>query len=53
MIEEEPILTVDQLPDDPLKMPPPYWRSGGAIFHIQDALEELVVLLQKFNTPPR
>ena len=47
MLEEERSLTVDQFPDDPLKMPPPYWRGGGAIFHIQDALEELVALLQK------
>jgi hypothetical protein len=41
----EKIITLDQLPDDPLKMPPPYWRGNGAIFHILDALENLVELL--------
>src|SRR4051794_19769330 len=34
---EDPV-SVDELPDDPMKMPPPYWRSGGAIFHIEAAL---------------
>lgn len=45
--EHQKILSVDQLPDDPLKMPPPYWRSGGAIFHLQDALWELESLLEE------
>jgi len=39
------IITLDQIPDDPLKMPPPYWRSGGAIFHILDSLTDLPELL--------
>lgn len=39
--------SVDKLPDDPFKMPPPYWRGSGAIFHILDALEELLNLLKK------
>jgi hypothetical protein len=30
--DEEKIVTVDQLPDDPLKMPPPHWRGGGVFF---------------------
>jgi len=34
-------LGIDELPDDPLAMPPPYWRSGGAIFHLKHALGEL------------
>jgi len=32
---------VGLLPDDPLKMPPPYWRSGSAIFQILAAVGEL------------
>jgi hypothetical protein len=39
------IITSDQIPDDPLKMPPPYWRSGSAIFHLLDALTDLPELL--------
>ena len=38
--------TVDQLPEDPLKMPPPYWRSSGVIFQITSALEDLCKLLR-------
>ena len=43
----ETILTADHLPDDPLKMPPPYWRASSAIFHLEDALEGLQILLQE------
>lgn len=42
--------SVDEIPDDPMKMPPPYWRSSGAIFHIQAALKELERLLKRL--PP-
>lgn len=45
--EEKRIVTVDELPDDPLKMPPPYWRGGGAIFHLEYALWALEDLLQQ------
>jgi hypothetical protein len=38
--------SVDQLPVDPLRMPPPYWRSGGASFQLTDALTTLVGLLE-------
>ena len=41
------IITLDQLPDDPLTMPPPYWRSGCAIFLALDALMDLPKLLSK------
>jgi hypothetical protein len=41
----ERIATTDQLPDDPLQMPPPYWRGSGAVFHIEAALADLVALL--------
>lgn len=34
-------VSVDELPDDPLSMPPPHWRCSGAIFHILAALEAL------------
>ena len=33
---------IDRIPDDPLAMPPPFWRSAGAIFHILRALDQLV-----------
>ncbi|CAH1385362.1 hypothetical protein [Candidatus Nitrotoga sp. M5] len=46
-IEPERILSVDQLPDDPMKMPPPYWRGSGAIFHLSDALQELERLMHQ------
>jgi len=45
--EEKKVNTVDELPDDPLQMPPPYWRGGGAIFQLVDALRELEGLLQR------
>lgn len=38
--------SVADLPDDPLKMPPPYWRSGGTIFQITESLSELCTLLR-------
>lgn len=38
--------SVDQLPADPLRMPPPYWRSSGASFQLTDALSILVELLK-------
>jgi hypothetical protein len=44
-ISPERIATTDQLPDDPLQMPPPYWRGSGAVFHIEAALADLVALL--------
>jgi hypothetical protein len=47
MSEEPRFVSVDELPDNPLKMPPPYWRSGGASFHIEDALERLAELLHE------
>jgi hypothetical protein len=44
---EEPveIRTTEQIPDDPLKMPPPFWRSSGAIFQLLDALREMDTFL--------
>lgn len=33
--------TVDALPEDPMQMPPPYWRASGAIFHINSSLHDL------------
>lgn len=42
---ERTTIMPEQLPDDPLSMPPPYWRSSGAIFHVLDSLESLVSLL--------
>lgn len=47
MTEEPKFVSVDELPDDPLKMPPPYWRSGGASFHIEDAISRLAELLHQ------
>lgn len=37
---------IADLPEDPLQMPPPYWRSSGAIFHIISSLEELTNFLE-------
>ena len=42
----EKVVSVDQLPNDPIAMPPPYWRSGDSIFHVIDALETLCDLLK-------
>lgn len=39
------IITLDQVPDNPLDMPPPYWRGSSAIFHAWDALEDISRLL--------
>lgn len=41
----ERLVSVDQLPDDPMEMPPPYWRSSGAIFCLLDAMENIPRLL--------
>ncbi len=39
--QEEKIVRIDQLPDDPLAMPPPFWRNTGAANHIHAALVEM------------
>ena len=46
-LERQRIVSVDQLPDNPLEMPPPYWRSSGAIFCLLDAIESIVDLLEE------
>lgn len=38
--------TTEDLPDDPFKMPPPYWRSSDIIFQLTDSLEELCTSLR-------
>jgi hypothetical protein len=38
----EILMCVSSIPDEPLKMPPPYWRSSGAIFHVLSSLVALV-----------
>lgn len=45
--DEARIVSVDQLPEDPLKMPPPHWRGGGAIFHLERSLWEIEDLLKE------
>lgn len=47
MDESPKFVSVDELPEDPLKMPPPYWRTGGASFQVEDALERLIELLHQ------
>jgi hypothetical protein len=37
---------VGALPDDPLQMPPPHWRGGGATFQVLDAFHDLLNLLE-------
>lgn len=44
-MSHEHIVSVVQIPDDPFAMPPPYWRSGGAIFQLLDAFEDMLSLL--------
>ena len=39
--DAERFVSLDQLPDDPLTMPPPYWRGAGAIFHLQRGVAEI------------
>ena len=39
------IENVGDLPENPLDMPPPYWRSSGSVFHIAAALEDLSGML--------
>ena len=39
--DSESVVSLDGLPDDPLRMPPPYWRSGGGVFHIQVSVSEI------------
>lgn len=48
--KEERIVSIDQLPDDPLAMPPPYWRSSGVVFCLLDALESIPGLLAELVT---
>lgn len=43
--KEERIVSAGQLPDDPMAMPPPYWRTSGAIFCLLDAMESIPGLL--------
>ena len=50
MDDEDLIITTDQLPADPMAMPPPYWRGGGAIFYVMDSVAELVSLLQQLRS---
>ena len=42
-----PIQDVGDLPDNPLEMPPPYWRGSSADFHIAYALEDLSQMLNE------
>ncbi|WP_421264215.1 hypothetical protein [Aeromonas veronii] len=37
---------MNEIPDDPLLMPPPYWRGSSAIWHINDGLCELAEKLE-------
>ncbi len=46
-MSEDPaaVVGLDGLSDDPLRMPPPYWRSGGGILHIQRSVSEIATKL--------
>lgn len=46
MLDRE-FTSIDQLPENPLDMPPPYWRSSGVIFQITSSLEELCASLHE------
>jgi len=47
--QEEEIVRVEDIPEDPLAMPPPYWRSSGAIFHVLAGLRSMVDSLSKLQ----
>ncbi|MRT94659.1 hypothetical protein [Ancylomarina sp. 16SWW S1-10-2] len=38
--------TTGNIPNRPLKMPPPYWRSSGAIFQVIEAIKDLILYLE-------
>jgi hypothetical protein len=40
--EQRDFTSVDQLPDNPAAMPPPYWRSGGSGLQLHDATDRLI-----------
>jgi hypothetical protein len=48
--EEKKYTSLYQLPDDPLAMPPPYWRSTGANSIVVEMLEDIVNLLEELIT---
>jgi len=41
------VFDVGQIPDDPMHMPPPYWRSSGAVFQVVSSLQKLLALLNQ------
>lgn len=41
----ESVVRIDGLADDPLRMPAPYWRSGGGISHLEASLSEIAIKL--------
>ncbi len=41
--------TVEDLPDDPFQMPPPYWRSTSSIFQLTSSLEDLCSSLRELR----
>jgi hypothetical protein len=45
--DDHRFVDVGALPDEPLSMPPPYWRSSSAIFHVRAALRSLPILLAR------
>lgn len=47
MADRPKVISVDQLPEDPSQMPPPYWRSGGVVFQLEDALQTLLQFLRE------
>lgn len=46
--QESQINDVSQLPHDFMKMPPPYWRSSSAIFHLHHSLFDVLQLLVRY-----
>jgi hypothetical protein len=41
-MEERRPIRIEDIPEDPLSMPPPYWRSSGAIFHVLSGLQSMI-----------
>lgn len=40
--DEGRFVSVEDLPNDPLAMPPPFWRAAAAIFHVVEALKAIL-----------
>jgi hypothetical protein len=47
---KDKFVSVEDLPNNPLEMPPPYWRSTSAVFHVVEALAAIIKHLPHLKT---